>query len=340
MKRLLLALLFVCLPAWGGGPEIRLFGWSDYLVQEVLDRFTEETGIAVRYASYDSNEAMYAKLKLLDGGGYDLAIPSTYFVDKMRKEGMLLAIDKARLPNYKNLDPRQLDKPFDPGNEYSVPYLWGTTGIAVNTAKFKVEDLQSWADLWNPKFRNRLLLPNDMREVFHAALRVLGYSGNSTDARQIRQAYELLKRLLPNIRVFNSDAVDVLFVTGEADAGIVWNGAATRIRREEPGVRYVYPREGVIIWMDNLVIPKNAPHADLAHRLIDFLLRPDIAQLTSEKVGSASPNAEAVKRLNPALRGDATVYPDADSLAKGEYQTDIGSAISVYAEYWERLKAE
>jgi len=341
MRRLWLAgLMFFCPLAWADAPEIRLFGWSDYLVQEVLDRFTGETGIAIRYTSYDSNEAMYAKLKLLDSGGYDLAIPSTYFVDKMRKEGMLRTIDKDRLPNYKNLDPRQLDKPFDPGNRYSVPYLWGTTGIGLDTAQFKPQDLQTWADLWKPMFKSRLLLPNDMREVFHVALNVLGHSGNNTDPAQIREAYGLLKKLLPNIRLFNSDAVDVLFVTGEADAGVVWNGAAHRIRREEPSFRYIYPADGVIIWMDSLVIPKNAPHPELAHRLIDFLLRPDIAALISEKVGSASPNAEAVKRLQPALRDDPTVYPPDEALSKGEYQTDIGAAITIYSEYWEKLKAE
>lgn len=340
MKRLLLLLWLACTPAFGEQQEILLFGWSDYLVPEVLERFTQETGIAVRYTSYDSNEAMYAKLKLLGSGGYDLAIPSTYFVDKMRREGMLHEIDKNRLGNFSNLDQRQLDKPFDPGNRYSIPYLWGTTGIAVNIAKFKPEEVQAFADLWKPIFKDRLLLPNDMREVFHVGLRVLGYSGNTTDRGQIREAYELLKKLLPNIRLFNSDAADVLFVTGEADAGVAWNGAAYRIRKEEPDFRYIYPTEGVIIWMDSLVMPKNAPHPELALRLIDFMLRPDIAQLASEKIGSASPNAEAVKRMKPELRNDPTVYPSDEILLKGEYQTDIGSAITFYSEYWERLKAE
>jgi len=336
----LLILSLCCTTATGKEQEIRLFGWSDYLVQEVLERFTLETGIRVIYTTYESNESMYAKLKLLDGGGYDLAIPSTYFIDKMRKEGMLQPIDKDKLPHYKNLDPRQLDKPFDPGNNYSIPYLWGTTGIGVYTAKFELRTIQTWADLWKPMFLGRLLLPNDMREVFHVAFRVLGFSGNTTDPAQIRSAYALLKKLLPNVRLFNSDAADVLFVTGEADAGVIWNGAAHRIQREEPAFRYVYPAEGVIIWMDSLVIPKNAPHAELAHRLIDFLLRPDIAKLSSEKVGSATPNAEAVKLLSPELRNDTTVYPSDEVLAKGEYQTDIGAAITIYTEYWEKLKAE
>ncbi len=335
-----LLLCFYGAIASGEVQEIRLFGWSDYLMPEILDQFTQETGIAVRYTSYDSNESMYAKLKLLNSGGYDLAMPSTYFVDKMRREGMLHAIDKTKLPNYKNLDTRQLDKPFDPENQYSIPYLWGTTGIGLDTDKFKPQDLQAWADLWKPMFVDRLLLPNDMREVFHVALIVLGYSGNNTDPEHIRQAYELLKKLLPNVRLFNSDAADVLFMTGEADAGVVWNGAANRIRREQPSFQYVYPKEGVIIWMDSLIIPKNAPHVELAHRLIDFLLRPDIAQAISEKVGSATPNLEALKHLDPKVRDNMTIYPSDEILSKGEYQTDIGEAITIYTQYWEKLKAE
>jgi len=332
--------LVFCPLAWSQENEIRLFNWSDYLPQEVLDRFTQETGIAVRTTTYDSNEAMYAKLKLLDGGGYDLAVPSTYFVDKLRQEGMLREIDKTRLQNFKNLDPRQLDKPFDPGNRYSIPYLWGTTGIAVNTDKFKLQDVQAWADLWKPMFRGRLLLPNDMRETFHIALMILGYPGNNTNPEQIRLAYELLKKLLPNIRLFTSDAIDVQFVTGEVDAGVAWNGVVYKARQEDPAIRYVYPREGVIVWMDNLIIPKNAPHAELAYKLIDFLLRPDMARLIAEKIGYASPNLAAVKLLPPALRDDPTVYPGDEVLSKGEYQTDIGSAITLYSEYWEKLKAE
>jgi spermidine/putrescine transport system substrate-binding protein len=339
MKIIVIVLLIFSPCVWSQ-PEIRLFNWSDYLPQEVLEQFTQETGIAVRTSTYDSNEALYAKLKLLNSGGYDIAVPSTYFVDKMRKEGMLHEIDKTKLSNFKNLDPRHLDKPFDPGNRYSIPYLWGTTGIAVNTTKFKTTDVQAWADLWKPMFRNRLLLPNDMREAFHIALMILGYSGNTTNPAHIQQAYALLKKLLPNIRIFSSDAIDVHFVSGEVDAGVAWNGVTYKARQEDPAIQYIHPKEGIIIWMDNLIIPKNAPHVELAYKLLDFLVRPDIARLITEKIGYTSPNAEAIKLLAPSLRNDSTVYPPDDILRHGEYQTDIGSAITIYTEYWEKLKAE
>lgn len=329
------------LPTWlQAAPEaISFFNWSDYIPDEVLERFTEETGIPVRLSTYDSNEALYAKLKLLDGKGYDIAVPSTYYVDKLRKEGLLHPLDKTRLPNLAKLDPHHLDKPFDPGNVYSLPYLWGTTGIAVDASRIDPATVTHWADLWHPRFKNSLLLPNDMREVFHLALFKLGYTGNNTDPEQIRQAYEQLKLLMPNVRLFNSDSPLVLLVTGEVDAGMVWNGNAYLAHQENPDIRYIYPQDGCVLWMDNLVIPKHAAHPEAAHRLLNFLLRPDIARLISEKIGYASPNVEAVKQLPPALRDDPTVYPGPDILEKGEYQTDIGTATPLYTEYWEKLKA-
>ncbi len=337
---LLAGLVLSCGAAYAEAPpEIRVFNWSDYLPEEALERFTAETGIAVRVSTYDSNEALYAKLKLLDGKGYDIAVPSTYYVDKLRKENLLLPLDKAKLPGFGQLDPAHLDQPFDPGNAYSLPYLWGTTGIVVNARRIDPASVTAWADLWQPRFQGALLLPNDMREVFHIGLKTLGLSGNNTNPDDIRRAYEKLRGLMPNVRLFNSDSPLVLLVTGEVDIGAVWNGNAYLARSEEPDLRYIYPREGCLVWMDNLVIPKGAPHPELAHRLLDFLLRPEIAALVSAKIGYASPNVAAVKLQPEAFRDDPAVYPGREALSQGEYQTDVGAATPVYAEYWERLKA-
>jgi spermidine/putrescine transport system substrate-binding protein len=282
---------------------------------------------------------MYAKLKLLDGKGYDLAVPSTYYVDKMRKEGLLLPLDKTRLPGFTRLDPRHLNQVFDPGNLYSLPFLWGTTGILVDSTKFDPATVQHWSDLWNPRFRGLLLFPNDMREIFHMAMFTLGFSGNTTHPAEIHAAYEKLRSLMPNARLFNSDSPVVLFVTGEVDAGMMWNGNAYQARKEAPNLRYIHPRDGTILWMDSLVIPKGAENPDGAHLLLEFLLRPDIAALISSKIGYASPNLEAIKQLPAVVRDDLVVYPPDEILQKGEYQTDIGESITVYTEYWERLRA-
>ncbi|MFN5745486.1 MAG: extracellular solute-binding protein [Methylococcaceae bacterium] len=338
-RRMVALLAIVAMNAQSQPAEVRFFNWADYLPQEVLERFTRETGIMVRYATYDSNEAMYAKVSLLKGQGYDLVVPSTYYVDRMRRAGLLHALDRSKLPNSRHLDPRHLNQPFDPANVYSLPYLWGSTGIGLNSARIDPATLLSWADLWRPQFRRTLLLPNDMREVFFVGLRTLGYSGNSTDPEQIRQAYEKLRHLMPNVRLFNSDAPHVLYLTGEVDAGLIWSGNAYRVQRAAAHFRYVFPQEGCELWMDNLVIPAGAEHVDNAHRLIDFLLRPDIARLIADKTHYASPNATAVQAMPAELRENPVIYPPADVLSKGEYIGDVGTAMSLYSHYWARLRA-
>jgi spermidine/putrescine transport system substrate-binding protein len=338
----LLTWVLWCVTTAAGGADklLYVYNWSEYLPEAVLEQFRDETGIKVIYSTFDSNEAMYAKLRLVDKkNSYDVVVPSTYYVSKMRREGLLAPIDRHKLGNFKYLDRKLIDQPFDPGNQYSVPYLWGSTGIAINTDTVKPGSVRKWADLWQPRFKDRLMMTNDMREVFHVGLRVLGYSGNTTDATQISAAYQKLKQLMPNVRVFNSEAPRMPYLEGETDAGMIWNGEAYTAREENPAIRYIYPEEGVALWMDSLVIPKTARHIDDAHRFIDFLLRPEIAKLISEEIGYASPNAKAVELLDEAVRSDRTVYPIAADLKNAEFQTDVGDAITVYEKYWELLKA-
>lgn len=175
------------------------YNWTEYVPPGLLEQFTKETGIKVIYSTYESNETMYAKLKTYKDGAYDLVVPSTYYVDKMRKEGMIQKIDKSKLTNFHNLDPEMLNKPFDPNNDYSVPYIWGATAIGVNSDAIDPKTITSWADLWKPEYKNSLLLTDDAREVFQMALRKLGYSGNTTDPKEIEAAYEELKKLMPNV---------------------------------------------------------------------------------------------------------------------------------------------
>ena len=316
-----------------------LYNWSEYMPETVLEQFQKDTGIEVVYSTYDSNEAMYAKLRLLgSNNSYDLAVPSTYYVSKMRREGLLAKIDKSRLKNFGNLDEKLINQPFDPDNSYSVPYLWGSTGIAVNTDKVKPGTISKWRDLWKPEFKDRLLLTNDTREVFHMALRVLGYSGNDTDPVHIEAAYHELKKLVPNVRAYNSEAPRMPYLEGETDAGMIWNGEAYMARQENPAIEYIYPDEGVILWLDSLVIPGNARHVENAHKFIDFILRPEVAASISEEIGYASPNLAAVATLDEDVRNNRSVYPTAADLKNSEFQTDVGESITVYQKFWERLK--
>lgn len=320
---------------------LNLYNWSEYMPQEVLDRFEEETGIQVVYTTYDSNEAMYARLKLLeDGGEYDLAVPSTYYVNKMRKEGLLEEIDHSKLEGFENLDPELVNQEFDEGNAYSVPYLWGTTGLAYDSADLDGEQVTAWADLWQDKYDGTVMLTNDMREVFHVGLRVLGYSGNTTDPAEIEAAYEKLSELMPAVRTFNSDAPRMPYLEGETDIGMIWNGEAVMGKEDMPSLEYVYPEEGTIVWLDSFVIPKNAGNVDAAHQFISFVMQPEISALISEDIGYATPNLAARDLLPDEVANDRASYPTPEDLVNAEFQEDVGDdAMQVYTRYWERLKS-
>ncbi|MET4025685.1 spermidine/putrescine transport system substrate-binding protein [Marinobacter sp. MBR-99] len=343
MKKLALAgLLAVGLTGCSSeDPKVlNLYNWSEYMPQEVLDRFTEETGIQVVYTTYDSNEAMYARLKLLDeSAAYDLAVPSTYYVSKMRQEDLLMPIDRSKIEGFGNLDDDLVNLDIDPDNQYSIPYLWGTTGIAVDTDDVEGE-VTAWADLWDERFQGRVMLTNDMREVFHVGLRVLGYSGNSTDPEEIEQAYEKLAELMPSVRTFNSDAPRMPYLEGEADVGMIWNGEAVMGKETMPSLEYVYPQEGIIAWLDSFVIPKNARNPEAAHQFISFVLQPEISALISEDIGYATPNQAARDLLDESVANDRTSYPTDEDMENAEFQADIGDdALQIYARYWEMLKS-
>ena len=290
---------------------VYFYNWTEYVPPGLLEQFTKETGIKVIYSTYESNETMYAKLKTYKEGAYDLVVPSTYFVDKMRKEGMIQKIDKSKLTNFHNLDPAMLNKPFDPNNDYSIPYIWGATAIGVNSDSIDPKTITRWADLWKPEYKGSLLLTDDAREVFQMALLKLGLSGNTTDRKEIEQAYHELQKLMPNVAAFNSDNPANPYMEGEVNLGMVWNGSA---------------------WA-------NAKNVDGAMQLINFLLRPDVAKQVAETIGYPTPNLEARKLLSKEVSGDKSLYPDQATIDKGEWQNDVGDASAIYEEYYQKLKA-
>lgn len=323
----------------GAAEKVYIYNWTQYIPDAVLQQFTEETGIKVIYTTYESNETMYAKLKLIKGDGYDLVFPSTYFVSKMIKEDMLHPIDHALLPNAESLDKTLLNKEFDPGNVYSIPYMWGSTGIAVNTDLIPADRVSSWKDLWDDEYIGQLLLQDDMREVFHMALRIKGYSSNTRDPGEIEEAYQLLSELMPNVLVFNSDSPRLPYLAGEVNIGMIWNGEAWMAREENPAISYIYPAEGANFWVDSFAIPGGAKNIKNAHTFINFMLRPDIAKMCVEENGFATPVTAALPLLDEAVRTSEIIFPPASVVAAGEFQTDVGEALVIYQKYWEKLRS-
>jgi spermidine/putrescine transport system substrate-binding protein len=320
--------------------EVNVFSWSGYLPSEVIQQFTKETGIKVNLSEYDTNETMYVKLKTSPKVGYDVIIPSTYLIDRMRKQNMLYKLDKSLIPNLQYINPTLLNKPFDPHNEYSIPYLWGVTGIVVNSNYLNPKEITSWKDLWNPKYENQLMMLSDFREVFSMSLLTLGYPANTTNPEQIKNAYLLLKKLLPNVKIFNSDVEQTVYIDEDAIIGMGWNGDISISQGENPALKFIFPKEGFVIWIDCLAITGNSLHPENAHKFVNFLLRPDIAAKIALATKYASPNLEAIKMLPKTVQENPVINPPASILARGQFQTDVGSAISIYEKYWELLKLE
>ncbi|HEK1817747.1 spermidine/putrescine ABC transporter substrate-binding protein PotD [Proteus mirabilis] len=321
------------------GKTIYFYNWTEYVPPGLLEQFTKETGIKVIYSTYESNESMYTKLKTYKDGAYDLVVPSTYFISKMSHEGMLQKIDKSKLSNFDNLDPSLLHKSFDPQNDYSIPYIWGATAIGINSDEVDVSSITSWADLWKPEYKDSLLLTDDAREVFQMALLKLGYSGNTTDPKQIEEAYKELQKLMPNVLAFNSDNPANPYMQGEVNLGMIWNGSAFIAREAGAPIELVWPKEGGIFWMDSLAIPTNAKNVEGAHKLIDFLLRPEVAAKVAENIGYPTPNLAAQKLLPKAITKDSSLYPSEEIISKGEWQNDVGEATVLYESYYQKLKA-
>jgi len=315
------------------------YNWTEYVPPGLLEQFTKETGIKVIYSTYESNETLYAKLKTWKDGAYDLIVPSTYFVAKMRNEGMIQKIDKSALSNFHNLDPNLLNKPFDPNNDYSIPYIWGATAIGVNSDAIDPKSVTRWADLWKPEYKQSLLMTDDAREVFQVALRKLGLSGNSTDPKEIEAAYNELRKLMPNVLTFNSDNPGNPYMEGEVNLGMVWNGSAYVARQAGTPLQIVWPEEGGIFWMDSLAIPANAKNKAGALKLINFLLRPDVAAKVAETIGYPTPNLAAKKLLPAEVANDPSLYPPETVIQKGEWQNDVGEASVLYETLFQKLKA-
>lgn|SRR3990167_11079650 len=336
-----ITLLFLCCYSlWCTAEEkvLNVYNWADYMPRTVIQQFEKETGITVHYVEYDSNEVLYARLKADPDAGYDIVFPSSYYVQRMAREGMLMPLNAARIPNAQYIRPELLHKTYDPKNQYNLPYLWGTTAIAVNNSYFNPRDFKHWNTLWNTRYRDKLLLLDDSREVFSVALISLGYSVNDTNPAHIRKAYEKLKALLPNVKIISIDNATNLFIDEDITLGMGFSGYVYLMQQENPHVQYVYPEDHVVLWIDCVAILAHAPHPDNAHRFIDFLNRPDIAKQIALYTGLSTPNRAALSMLPAAIQKSPILNPPPAVLKRTEMEDDVGAADAIYEHYWELLK--
>jgi spermidine/putrescine transport system substrate-binding protein len=341
LRRLLLSALLCCfMPSIAAAENIvNIYTWSEEIPHSVIVDFEKETGIKVNYSTFDSNEVMYAKLRAIKNPGYDLIEPSSYYIDRMRHVGMLAKLDKSKLPNFKNLDPLFINQAYDPQSEYSIPFIWGITGIFMNKDYFAANGISDWNDLQDKKFKNQLMFLDDSREVFSIALKMLGYSINDSNPDHIKQAYFKLKSLMPNVKLFNSDAIVSILIDEDATIGMSWNGDLFKANRENNKLQFIYPKNGFEIWVDNFAMLQDAPHPENAYKFLNYLLRPEVAKTISMTINYSTANLQARNLMPPEVKNDPALYPPNEVLSRGEFQTDIGDkAFGLFEKYWEQLK--
>ncbi len=343
-----LIVMSLVLSACGGAKKsttLNLYAWSEYVPQQLLDDFSAKYGITVNYDTYSSNEEMLAKLQA-GASGYDVIIPSDYTVAIMIKQGMLEPIDVSKLANFKNLDTRFTNRDYDPGNKYTIPYQWGTTGLVYDKTLVPTPP-KSWADLWNTAYSGRLVFLDDEREVMGMALEVLGFDRNSINSTELNQAEQKLLELKPNILKFDSDAPETAIISSEAWAGLVYNGNASLALAEDPNVEYICPSEGCTIWFDNLAVPKGAPHKDAAMLFLDWVMDAQQSILITKEFPYSNPNKAALDLLKT---DDATLYesymafsgtnPPDTFLANTKPIIDVGDATTLYDSLWTDFKSK
>jgi len=305
----------------GEDKVVNVYNWSDYIDEAALPAFERETGIAVNYDVYDSNDVLEGKL-LAGNTGYDIVVPSGAFFEVQRLAGLFQELDKSLLPNLENLDPRILAKieAMDPGHRYAVPYLWGTTGLGVNVDKVleRVPDapLDSWALLFDPAIVSRLAdcgvtVLDAADEVSEILLNYIGYDPASHDLDQLREALAVLEPIRQYVRYFHSSQYIDDLANGEVCIALGWSGDIYQARDDAVdgvNIKYVVPKESTVLWFDLMAIPADAPHPHNAHLLINYLLQPKVAAANSNATFYPSPNAAAYPYIDPAITGDPSIY--------------------------------
>ncbi len=303
----------------------------------MIGDFERENDCKVIYSLYSSNEEMYVKLNQ-GTESYDLACPSDYMIERMAGEGLLAELDMARIPNSKGIDGKFLDLPFDRGNRYSLPYMWGTLGILYDRETV-TDPVDSWSILWNEKYAKKIGMYNSVRDSLVPPLKLLGYSVNTTDREELARAQRMLIDQKDLVLVYGEDNLKEMVSGGELDMALVYSGDYGWVAEDFPNLAYAVPREGSNIWFDNWVILESSEQKDLAHKFLDFLCREDIALKNAEYIGFASPLPRVVARLDEETRSDEAIYPAAEVIDNCEVYTDLGAFNQVLDRLWTEVKA-
>jgi len=318
-------------------PALYVYNWTDYMNPDLIHQFEKEFNCRVVQDFYDSNEAMFAKIKA-GGSGYDLIFPSGYMISIMRQQGMLQPLDLSRIPNIRHMDPLILDITQDRAMEYSVPYMAGSTGIGYQ--KGRVPDFEpTWGMFDRTAYKGRITMLNDMRECIGAALKFLGYSYNSTSDAELAQARDVVIRWKRNLAKFESDQYKNGLVSSEFLITHGFSGDVLQVMAESDDIGFAVPREGTSVAVDAMVIPASARQVDLAHAFINFLHRPEVAAANIVFVQYRCPNLAAYALLTPEMRADEAIFLPDEVMKRCEVILDLGGNNAKFAKVWDDIRA-
>ncbi len=331
-----------CASDKGVNGQVIVYNWGEYIDPETIRMFEEESGIKVIYDEFETNESMYPKVES-GAVAYDIACPSDYMISRMIQNGMLSEIDYDKMPNAKkNIGAQYYEQSrgFDPENKYAIPYCWGTVGILYNKTMVE-EPVTRWAQLWDEKYADNILMQDSVRDAFMVAEKLNGNSMNTLDAEELEAAKNLLIRQKPLVQAYVVDQVRDKMIGGEAAIGVIYSGEAIYTQKENPDLVYVIPEEGTNVWIDSWVILKNAPNKENAEKFIDFMCREDIALMNFEYITYSTPNVAARELIEEEdIRNSEIAFPDLsqyDNLETYVYLGEDGDYL--YNELWKEVKA-
>ena len=318
--------------------ELTVFNWFDYIDPAVIDLFEDETGITVKYVNFTTNEEMYTKLEA-GAGTYDVIFPSEYMIERMIAHDMLEELDLSAMPNFANVMDRLKDPSYDPGNRFSVPYMWGTLGYLYNTEMVD-EELTSWSALFDEKYAGNVIMMNSMRDSIGLALKYLGYSMNTRSEAELNEAKDLLiKQKQDKIQCgYLLDETKDKMVGGEAAIGVVYSGDAQYAIEKNENLVYVVPEEGSNIWVDGMCIPKGSKNVEGAMKFIDFMCREDVAAMNFDYIYYCSPIQAVVDGLDEEEAAQSTINPSEDVVSRCEYFNDVEDCMSLYETVWMEIR--
>jgi spermidine/putrescine transport system substrate-binding protein len=328
-------------PAAAAPCQMNLFIWSEYMDPEIIKAFEAQNGCKVTIDLYEDNESMIAKLQ---GGGtsqYDVVVPGNYVIPAMVKLGLLAPLRKENIPNLGNLDDKFVNPSYDPGNQYSVAYQWGTVGIYLRKKPNQKVD-ETWGLLFDAKKKpGAFLLMDSIREMMGSALIYKGYGVNTTDKAQLQEIAKILADAKKRSQGFEGGVGGKNKVLAKAvAAAVVYNGDAIKGTADDPETHYFVPREGGVIWVDNLAVPAKAPHRDVAEKFVNFILDPKIGAQLSNFNQYATPNKAAKAHVTPADLENPAIYPPPEMMAKLQFVNDLGDDNRLYDEIWTQVKSK